>query len=101
MTLYPGNVQTVRFDARTITVLVAQALQPDGTPLASGRITNVEGFGATDPSGWFQVEVAHDEPLLVQQPDGRMCLLDPGEYVVQDGLAVLEPLVCEPIPAQP
>ena len=99
VTLYPGNVQTITFSARTITVLIAQALRPDGSPLGAARITNVEGYGATDPSGWFQVEVAHNEPLLVQKPSGNMCLLDPGDYVVEDGLAVLPALVCEPIQA--
>ncbi|MEM7097343.1 MAG: CS1-pili formation C-terminal domain-containing protein [Pseudomonadota bacterium] len=98
VTLYPGNVQTVNFSAKKIAVLIGQAVFEDGSPVQSARITNVEGYAGTDQNGWYQVEVAHSDPLLVQLRSGNMCRLNLPEYEVVDGLAVLDPVVCQAIP---
>ena len=98
VTLYPGNVQTINFSAKKISVLIGQAIFEDGLPVESARITNVEGYAGTDQSGWYQVEVAHSDPLIVQLRSGNMCQLNLPEYEVVDGLAVLDPVICQPIP---
>ena len=84
-----------------ISVLIGQAIFEDGLPVESARITNVEGYAGTDQSGWYQVEVAHTDPLIVQLKSGNMCQLNLPEYEVVDGLAVLDPVVCQPIPVTP
>lgn len=102
VTLFPGNVHRLVFAARSLHVLVSQAVKPDGSPLMHGRFTNVEGFGVTDSAGWFQVEVAHNNPLSVRLPSGEFCELTPPPPEPDDnGLAVLDALVCRPIPAPP
>jgi len=102
VTLFPGNVHRLVFAAHALHVLVSQALLPDGTPIRHGKFVNVEGFGATDADGWFQVEVAHREALQVRLSSGEYCeLIQPAEDPQDDNLAVVDALVCRSIPAPP
>ncbi len=98
VTLYPGNVQILEFAARQLTVLIGQAVYADGSPVEAARFANVEGYGATDRSGWFQVEFAHRDPLKLQPRGGKpACQIEmPDLYRGQD-LAVLGELICTPI----
>lgn len=95
LTLYPGNVETLEFTARELTVLVGQAVYVDGTPVASARFENVEGYGSTDELGWFQVELAHRDPLVLTPRAGATCRIQLPELYVEQGLAVVDQLVCE------
>ena len=100
VTLYPGNVHRLVFTAQQLHVLVAQALLPDGSPVAHGKFDNVEGFGATDNEGWFQVEVSHQDDLRVRLPSGEYCALQqPQPDPNDDGLIVAEALTCRATPA--
>ncbi len=102
VTIYPGNVEPLEFVVRELTVLVGHASFADGRVVANARFRNVEGYGSTDAQGWFQVELSHREPLILEDKLGRECLIELPELVVQEGLAVAENLVCEePIQAQP
>jgi hypothetical protein len=99
VTLYPGNVQTLEFSARELTVIISQATYEDGTPVVSRTFQNVEGYGATDDQGWFQIEIGHSDPLVLVDRSGERCQLVLPEYYAEQGLAVLDPVVCAPIPA--
>jgi len=102
VTLFPGNVHRLVFSAHALHVLVSQALLLDGTPVKYGKFVNVEGFGATDAEGWFQVEVAHREALQLRLPSGDYCeLIQPPEDPLDNNLAVVDALVCRSIPAPP
>jgi len=98
VTLYPGNVQILEFTARQLTVLIGQAVYADGSPVAAARFANVEGYGATDRSGWFQVEFAHRDPLKLQPRDGEpTCQIEMPDLHRGQDLAVLGELICQPI----
>ena len=100
VTLYPGTVERLTFAARELIVMIGQLQDPAGTQLGHARFNNVEGFGRADDSGWFQIEVGHHDPLLVQPLSGSPCRVLLPEYIVQEGLVVFDqPLVCQPIPA--
>jgi outer membrane usher protein FimD/PapC len=101
ITLYPGNVASLTFEAKKLTVVIAQAQHTDGTPVQSSRFLNVEGYGATDANGWFQVEVGHRRPLQLKTRNGDFCEIAIAGIDAPDGLAVLDPLVCTPILAPP
>ena len=97
VTLYPGNVQTLEFSASDITVLIGRAVFADGTPVRNARFENVEGYGASDGDGWFQVEVATSEPLRLRDSAGALCALRLPKLYAADGLAMLGDIVCGPI----
>jgi hypothetical protein len=101
ITLYPGTVHTISFGARAINVLIGELRTVDGRALSHGRFENVEGYGATDGNGWFQVEVGHNDALVVQKNDGGRCRAEVPDFETQDGLAIVDTLICEPIPEQP
>ncbi len=104
VTLYPGNVQTLRFAAHELNVMIGQALLPDGSPVKLGRFVNVEGYGRTDQLGWFQVEVAHNKPLEIDLPNGERCWLIPPQRALalaENGLVVMDPQTCQPTPEKP
>jgi|GEM_PF-1757917 len=102
VTLFPGNVHRLVFAAHALHVLVSQAVLPDGTPVSHGKFLNVEGYGATDNEGWFQVELAHRDALQVRLSSGDYCeLIQPPEDPEGDDLAVVDALVCRSIPAPP
>lgn len=96
VTLYPGNVQTLAFSAHEITVLVGQALLPNGEPVTGGRIETDEGYGATDSQGWFQIEVNDFTPLQIRYGDGQYCAMILPRAQAEDGLAVLGAVTCTP-----
>jgi len=100
ITLYPGSVEKLTFAARELTVLVGEAYFEDGNPVSRHKFLNVEGYGATDEQGWFQVEVSHSDPLILEDKFKRQCRLELPEYYVQDGLAILDAAVCVAIAAQ-
>jgi len=101
ITLYPGKVQGLQFAARALTVLIGQAIDEGGRPVSNARFANVEGFGATDEQGWFQVEISTMEPLRLEPRDSAApCQIVLPEVNVEKGLAMVDQLVCSPIPAQ-
>ncbi len=100
VTLFPGNVHRLVFSAHEVRVVVSQAIKEDGSPVAYGKFMNVDGYGVTDAEGWFQVEVSHTDDLQVQLSDGSYCsMAPPAATPEEDGLAVLDALVCRPTPA--
>ncbi|MFT7652879.1 MAG: hypothetical protein ACI9ON_001716 [Limisphaerales bacterium] len=100
ITLYPGNVETLEFNARELTVLVGQAVDVEGQPIAHYRFQNVEGIGSTDVLGWFQVELSSRDSLLLENSAGDKCQMVLPELDVEQGLAVVESLTCVPTPGR-
>ncbi len=101
ITLYPGNVHTLNYAPQVITVIVGQALWPDGAPVANARLANAAQYGATDDNGWFQVEVTSLKMLEFEQIGRGVCRLDLTTAAVENGLAVLPPISCTAIAATP
>ena len=102
VTLYPGNVHRLVFAAREVRVLISQAVDEEGSPIAHAKFLNVDGYGATDLEGWFQVEVSHSDDLQLSRSDGSFCVISPPPPEPdEEGLTVLDALVCRTIPAPP
>ena len=101
ITLYPGNVQTLSFNAYEITVLVGQAVFDNGEPVIGGRIETSEGYGATDAQGWFQIEVRDFSPLEVRYGVNDYCAMILPKPTANEDLAVLGTLTCVPTRGRP
>ncbi|MGB5580196.1 MAG: CS1-pili formation C-terminal domain-containing protein [Woeseia sp.] len=98
VTLYPGNVETLRFEANEVTVVVGQIVDPSGIPLANARIDGISGYAGTDENGWFQIEIAGPQVLSIRRADQTSCAVKLPPYQSEQGLAVLDPLICQSIP---
>ncbi len=100
VTLYPGNVETLTFNVRELVVIISQAVFPDGSPVSRGRFVNVEGYGATDEQGWFQVEVGHGDALRVETASGPCEITLPQvlpDRHSEQGLTVIDTVECLPV----
>lgn len=63
VTLYPGNVEHLSWNAERLVTTYGQAVRPDGLPVANASITLSRGIGQTDENGYFQVDVAPGDVL--------------------------------------
>ncbi len=100
LTLYPGNVQELNFTANALVVLVGQLVDGTGSPLAHARFNNVQGWGASDANGWFQVEAKGLQPLQITMSDGQSCQAALPEVEAEEGLAMVDVLQCVRTPTR-
>ena len=63
VTLYPGNVEHLRWRADSFFTIFGQAVRPDGAPVANASIRSGRGIGQTDRDGFFQVDVTRNDLL--------------------------------------
>ncbi|MBT8143712.1 MAG: TcfC E-set like domain-containing protein, partial [Gammaproteobacteria bacterium] len=94
VTLYPGNVASLQFEASTVTVVVGRLIGPTGEVVANARILGLGGFAGTDSRGWFQVEVPGSGTIDVRRADGSRCQVGLDVAGAADGIAMLGELVC-------
>ncbi|HET9810462.1 MAG TPA: CS1-pili formation C-terminal domain-containing protein [Sphingomicrobium sp.] len=62
-TLYPGNVEHLRWTVEHLVTVFGRAVRPDGTPVADATITSRRGIGRSDSNGYFQIEVSDNGSL--------------------------------------
>ncbi|MGB5353613.1 MAG: TcfC E-set like domain-containing protein [Woeseia sp.] len=98
VTLYPGNVETLRYEANAVTVVVGQIVDRAGLPVANARIDGIGGYAGTDENGWFQIEIAGAQALSIRRLDRPACRVELPPFEAERGLAVLDALTCQPIP---
>src|SRR5690606_10552523 len=95
VTLYPGNVQTLRWRAAPVISLFGRATAPDGRPLADARFPELRPVGYADAEGWFQVEVSTDtDSLLVVVPGGESCRIGFPPLPQDEDFADVGQLIC-------
>ena len=97
VTLYPGNVETLRWEVNPITVLISNAIYKDGTAVAHAKFENTLTFASTDASGWFQIEIANRDPLILSKSGEPICKITLPEFESEQGVAVLDQVTCLPL----
>jgi hypothetical protein len=73
VTLYPGNVEQVRWQADPLVTVFGQAVDAAGAPIADAGIAVARGIGQTDAQGYFQVDAAADDILEFRYGNNRTC----------------------------
>ncbi len=101
VSLYPGNVEQLSFNAHSVQVIVGQAVFADGSPVANARISTADGHGATDANGWFQLEVSDLGPVPIQFAPNKYCSMPLPQDQYGEDLQVFGALECLPIQAPP
>ncbi|MDF2602831.1 TcfC E-set like domain-containing protein [Sphingomonas sp.] len=74
VTLYPGNVARVRFQAQRVVTIFGQIVSNRGTPLASARVEGASDVAITDDRGFFTVTAPADGKISVRAADGTACV---------------------------
>ena len=56
VTLFPGTVEQLRWDAEALVTVFGQAIASDGSPIGNAPITAGRGIGQTDENGYFEID---------------------------------------------
>ncbi len=98
VTLYPGNVNSLKWQVERVLVLIGRVIDQGGKPVKNAKIKNAGTFAGTDDRGWFQIETGKTEELLVQNNDGSVCKIDLGDYDSNEDVHVFDELICKDDP---
>jgi hypothetical protein len=95
VTLYPGNVQSLRWRAHSYFTVFGQAVSPAGAPITDGLVQTAKGISQTDANGYFQLDVRRDDPITIGKEDGSSCEIKLGNVAVRNDFASIGKVVCE------
>jgi hypothetical protein len=73
VTLYPGNVATLTWEAGDVTIAFGQVVTPAGEPVGGADVSTARESTRTGPAGFFQLEGLRDGEITVELPDGGSC----------------------------
>jgi hypothetical protein len=94
VTLFPGNVEQVRWEAEPLVTLFGQAVSADGTPIANANIAARRAVGQTDAEGFFEVDAATGDVLEFSNGDGATCKVPLASLATHGDYARLGRVVC-------
>jgi hypothetical protein len=72
-TLYPGNVEHVRWSVENLLTVFGRAVRADGTPVAEAMVTSKRGIGQSNSEGYFQIETSASDTLSFDGGKGKPC----------------------------
>ncbi len=97
VTLYPGNVETLHWKVSPVTILISNVIFENGKPVSNAKFDNSVSFASTDADGWFQIEIANTEPLILSKGGKPICKIILPEYESEQGVAILDQVICSAI----
>jgi hypothetical protein len=95
VTLYPGNVETLRWKAQSYFTVFGQALRSDGSPIANAAVRSERGISETDSNGYFQIDVTHGDSIAIGEGKGLRCNLELGKLEVHNDYAAIGKVLCK------
>jgi len=95
VTLYPGNVRSLVWQAQSYFTLFAQAISARGAPIANALVQTAKGVAETDSNGYFQIDLRHDDPITIATAEGTACRVRLGSVAVKNDFASAGKVVCE------
>lgn len=97
VTLYPGNVENLHWKVNPIIILISNAVFEDGSAVDNAKFENTISFASTDAEGWFQIEIADTEPLVLSKRGQPVCKITLPDLEPEQGVAILDQVTCSPI----
>jgi hypothetical protein len=94
VTLFPGNVEQLRWEAETLVTVFGQAVSPDGTPIANASIVARRAVGQTDAEGFFEVDAATGDVLEFGNGENGPCRVPLASLATEDDYARLGRVIC-------
>ncbi|ROS01902.1 outer membrane usher protein FimD/PapC [Sinobacterium caligoides] len=97
VTVYPGNVVQLKWQAQTLNIVFGRVLDGSGEPIANAIIHGAVGMAQSDGYGLFQAELPQGEQSLqLRYATGRCSVQVPADYVINNGVGFLGDLQCLP-----
>lgn len=94
ITLYPGNVQPLRWKAEHLLTVFGRAVRADGTPVKDALVTSRRGTGQSNSDGYFQIDVSGADLLSFTKGSEEICRVTLDESDQQLDFASLGRVVC-------
>ena len=95
VTVYPGNVITLRWQVAELDIIFGRLLDQNGQPISNALIKGVSGLATSDDAGLFQAEIRRDISQLKIETMQQQCAVIIPAYQVNRGIANLGNLSCE------
>ena len=95
VTLYPGNVQHVRWQAEQLTTAFGQAVRADGRPVSSALVRSRRGVGYSNENGYFQIDVASDDTINFESLGQVPCKVQIASLSLRNDVEALGKVVCQ------
>lgn len=94
VTLFPGNVQHMRWDVRSLFTVFGQAVRSGGQPVANATVQSRRGIGETDEHGYFQIDVAAGDVLSFASAGAASCEAKVAAARPREDFVALGKVVC-------
>lgn len=95
VTLYPGNVRALAWDAESYFTLFGQAVSPAGRPMANALVQTAKNIAQTDENGFFQIDVRRGDAVMIGGAGEASCRLPIGNAAVSNDYASVGKVVCQ------
>jgi outer membrane usher protein FimD/PapC len=73
VSLYPGNVVRLRFEAQRVVSLFGQVVDRAGKPMASARVSAGSDFAVADDHGFFTITAPLNATVDIKGAAGESC----------------------------
>lgn len=93
-TLYPGNVEHVRWHVESLLTVFGRAVREDGTPVADATVTSRRGISQSNSDGYFQIETSASDRLSFDGGNGKTCAVEIGGLDQELEYASIGKVVC-------
>jgi hypothetical protein len=93
-TLYPGNVEHVRWHVESLLTVFGRAVRADGTPVAEATVTSRRGIGQSNSQGYFQIDASANDVLRFDSGNGKACNISIEELDGERDYASLGKVIC-------
>ncbi len=94
VTLYPGNVANLHWDASRVNIVFGRLLDQNGDPIENAVLRGASGLAITGQLGFFQAEIKTTQQTLKAVTPASECDIDLPDYSVQNGIAQIGDLRC-------
>lgn len=95
VTLFPGNVEQLVWEAIPTFTIFGQVIDRDGRPIANAILQGGHGTGASNRDGYFQIDVAANDRVTLSSTSGDTCQLELGSMKPDDGYFAVGKVVCQ------
>jgi Mat/Ecp fimbriae outer membrane usher protein len=97
ITLYPGNIQPIHWEALQKHVIAGQIVGPLGMPLGDATLQTSLGYNVTDQNGYFQTDVSSKDKKLMVVRDNKNCEVNLPPFALNKEFKYVDKLYCLPI----
>ncbi|MGE5563245.1 MAG: TcfC E-set like domain-containing protein [Bacillota bacterium] len=95
VTLYPGNVETLRWKAQSYFTVFGQAVGLDGKPITDALVKSARGVSETDANGYFQIDVVRNDAITIGAKTALRCRAELSKLEVKNDYAALGKVLCK------